>query len=76
MKFALQMDLEQRIGDDHSKEAINKNINDSFKAVHDAFHTNVPKPEYSGTTCCSVILNGHRIITANVGDSRAILINK
>ena len=70
------MDLEQRIGDDHSKEAINKTIHDSFKAVHDAFQNNVPKPEFSGTTCCSVILSGHKIITANVGDSRAILINK
>ena len=76
MKFALQMDLEQRINEDYSKEALNKNIHDSFKAVHDAFQTNVPKPEYSGTTCCSIILNGHRIITANVGDSRAILVNK
>ena len=70
------MDLEQRIGKDDSKEAMNKTISDSFKAVHDAFYTNVPKPDYSGTTCCTLLLNGHKIITANAGDSRAILVNK
>ena len=55
---------------------MNKAINESFKAVHEAFQTNVPKPEYSGTTCCTLLLNGHKIITANAGDSRAILVNK
>lgn len=76
VKFALQMDLEQRLEKDYSKEFLNKAFSESFKTVHEAFGTNVPKPEYSGTTCCSVLLNGHKIITANAGDSRAILVDK
>ena len=76
VKFALQMDLEQRISKEDNKDGIAKSLTDSFKAVHDAFQKNVPKPEHNGTTCCCVILNGHKIISANAGDSRAILVNK
>ena len=70
------MDLEQRLGDDESNEAITKILNDGFKSIHDAFKVNVPNYEFSGTTCCAVVMNGHKIFTANVGDSRAILVNK
>ena len=70
------MDLEQRLGKDLSKKFIEKSLKESFKAVHDAFSTNVPKPQYSGTTCCTILMHGHKITTANVGDSRAILVDK
>lgn len=35
---------------------------------------NVPDPSFSGTTCCTVLLNGTNIISANAGDSRAIIV--
>ena len=44
VKFGLQMDLEQRLTKDLSKKALDKQLKESFKAVHDAFSTNVPKP--------------------------------
>ena len=70
------MDLEQRLGEDHSNETISKILTEGFKSVHDAFKVNVPNFEMSGTTCCAITMNGHRITSANVGDSRAILVNK
>ena len=70
------MDLEQRLGKDLNKKTLDKSLKESFKAVHDAFSTNVPKPQFSGTTCCTILMNGHKITTANVGDSRAILVDK
>ena len=36
----------------------------------------VPSSEFSGTTCCLTLLHGHKIFSANCGDSRAILVNK
>ena len=51
-------------------------MKESYESIHHAFEYNVPDYETSGTTCCSVILNGHRITTANVGNSRAIVVNK
>ena len=70
------MDLEQRLGNDESNESLTKALTESFKSVHESFKINVPNYEYSGTTCCAVAMNGHKIITANAGDSRAILVNK
>ena len=67
--------METRLDKDHSNEAIAKILRESYESIHFAFEANVPNFDYSGTTCCSVVLNGHRITTANVGDSRAILIN-
>ena len=51
-------------------------LKDSFFSVHDAFKENVPNSDFSGSTCSLALLNGHKIVTANCGDSRAILVNK
>jgi len=32
--------------------------------------------EYSGSTACVLIVHGHKLITANVGNSRAIAVDK
>ena len=34
------------------------------------------KSKYSGTTCCAVVNYGNQITTINVGNSRAILVDK
>ena len=36
----------------------------------------VPDPSFSGTTCCTLLLNGTRIYCANAGDSRGIVVSK
>ena len=33
-------------------------------------------PNFSGTTCCTILMNGNKIISANCGDSRAIIVGK
>lgn len=35
-----------------------------------------PDPQYSGTTCCTLLLNGTHIYSANSGDSRGIIVGK
>jgi len=75
VKFALPIAIEERY---KTKEATRENIrsclNDAFVTVHDTFKTNVPSPEFSGTTCCTLLLKGRTIYSANAGDSRAIII--
>ena len=36
----------------------------------------VPSADASGSTACVLLVQGHKLITANVGNSRAILVNK
>lgn len=36
----------------------------------------MPDPSFSGTTCCTMLLNGTRIYCANAGDSRAVVVGK
>ena len=38
--------------------------------------SNVPGANFSGSTACVLLVQGHKIITANVGNSRAIVVNK
>ena len=48
-------------------------LKDSFKTVHrDLRDSDIA--EYSGTTCCTVLFKGKILYSANVGDSRAIII--
>jgi len=54
-------------------------MTDVIKQAYEALHTSiglqqVTDADFSGSTLCSVIFNGHNIYASNVGDSRAILI--
>lgn len=37
---------------------------------------NVPNCQFSGTTCSIVLARGPQVISANAGDSRAIIVDK
>lgn len=45
-----------------------------FLKVHDDL-INYTDCNLSGSTCCSLLLNGRYLLSANVGDSRAIIVN-
>jgi len=49
-------------------------LKSTFKKVHRDLGRN-EKTEFSGSTCCTVLLKGRTVYAANLGDSRAILIN-
>ena len=55
--------------------AISLNMHNSFISVHNSFAKNVPNPEFSGTTCVTILLKGRKLYSANAGDSRAILVD-
>jgi len=59
-----------------SKCDIDASLKASFISVNQSTARNVPDPSFSGTTCCTVLLNGTQIISANAGDSRAIVVKK
>ena len=75
VKNTLRKELEQRIKKNEHSETIALSLRDSFTAINDAFQANVLNSDHSGTTCCAVMFVGHRLITANVGESRAIKID-
>ena len=53
------------------------NLNDIFKdSIHEIDESLGANAEVSGTTCCSVAILGDKLLCANVGDSRAILLSK
>lgn len=51
-------------------------LTDSFESVHESVRENVAASEFSGTTCCLTLIHGHKIYSANCGDSRAIMVNR
>jgi serine/threonine protein phosphatase PrpC len=52
----------------------NKLIEETFVQLNYKIHnSNKTDPNYSGSTCVSLIYTPEKIITANVGDSRAVL---
>jgi serine/threonine protein phosphatase PrpC len=59
-----------------SKCDIHHSLTTSFIKVNENVARNVPDPQFSGTTCCTVLMNGKKLISANAGDSRAIVVNK
>ncbi len=48
----------------------------SFNKAHEELVRNVPDPQFSGTTCTTLLLNGTKIVTSNSGDSRSIVVHK
>jgi serine/threonine protein phosphatase PrpC len=66
---------------DQASTAVNSTL-DVEKSLIESFnkiHTDMGKSkvsELSGSTCCAVLFKGRTMYTANVGDSRAILVNR
>jgi serine/threonine protein phosphatase PrpC len=51
-------------------------IRQAFDEVENEIKESQHDSEFSGTTCCLVFLLGEKLICANVGDSRGILVNE
>ena len=51
-------------------------LKDSFETLHkDLGARYICNPEFSGSTLCVILMQGHTLFTANSGDSRAILVS-
>jgi serine/threonine protein phosphatase PrpC len=48
----------------------------SFLMVNTELENHVPNCQFSGTTCSIVVTRGPQIVSANTGDSRAIIVDK
>lgn len=62
-------------GADHYHQ-LKQGIKNSFLSVNSELENHVPNCQFSGTTCSVVITRGPQIISANSGDSRAIIVDK
>ena len=51
-------------------------LKDSFVQVNYDIEDNTPDCKFSGTTCSIVLTRGPQLISANAGDSRAIIVDK
>lgn len=51
-------------------------LKDSFVQVNSDIEDNTPDCKFSGTTCSVVVTRGPQLISANAGDSRAIVVDK
>ena len=78
VKFALPIAIEEGMEDNdpETDERMLNLLSDAYVSVNEAFIDNVPDHQYSGATCATTLLNGHRIYSANCGTSRALLVNK
>ncbi len=58
----------------YKKENLNSVIEQSFLEINYDLHTNETFDTlFSGSTCVTIIYSPEKLITANVGDSRAVL---
>mmetsp|Transcript_17791 Transcript_17791/g.27507 ORF Transcript_17791/g.27507 Transcript_17791/m.27507 type:complete len:126 (-) Transcript_17791:527-904(-) len=74
---------EEKVFDfEHPEDASNphkpliKQLQDVFIQINKEVEENVPNCLFSGTTCSIVLTRGPQIISANSGDSRAIMVDK
>jgi len=74
VKVALPQKIEHEIK--VNKSEIDQALTTAFLSTNQLIARNVPDPQFSGTTCCTLLLNGTKIKSANTGDSRAILVSK
>jgi serine/threonine protein phosphatase PrpC len=49
-------------------------LSDAYQITNEKIHKAI-ECRFSGTTCCGVLVNGRHLILANVGDSRAVIVN-
>jgi serine/threonine protein phosphatase PrpC len=53
---------------------INSILVDTFLDINSKLHKSQSlDTSFSGSTCCSMILTPEKVLTANVGDSRAVI---
>lgn len=64
-----------QIGDDDIKN-LAQVLKDAFVQVNADIEDNTPDCKFSGTTCSIVLTRGPQLISANAGDSRAIVVDK
>lgn len=74
MKVALPMKLDEEIK--FNIPNIHLALKNAFVKCNEEVARNVPDASFSGSTCCTLLLNGTRIYSANAGDSRAIVVGK
>lgn len=74
VKYALPIAVEEGLNDE--LDEIKQILTDAFESVHESVRENVASSELSGSTCCLTLIHGHKIYSANCGDSRAILVNR
>jgi serine/threonine protein phosphatase PrpC len=55
---------------------VHQSLRNAFVRCNEELTRQVPDPSFSGTTCCTLLLNGSKIYSANAGDSRAIVVGK
>jgi serine/threonine protein phosphatase PrpC len=51
-------------------------LKNSFISCNEELPKHVQDPSFSGTTCCTLLLNGARMYCANAGDSRCVVVGK
>ena len=78
VKYALHMQIQQRFPKEGQEtfETIRKGLIDAFYATQSSLITQIQSTQYSGTTACILIIHGHKLITANAGNSRVISVTK
>lgn len=54
-------------------KAINKSFEDMFNLTNINLNNSSVETEYSGSTCVSLVYSPQKILTANIGDSRAVM---
>jgi serine/threonine protein phosphatase PrpC len=55
---------------------VHQALRNSFNKTNTELVRHVPDPQFSGTTCSTMLLNGTKIYCANSGDSRCIVVGK
>jgi serine/threonine protein phosphatase PrpC len=60
----------------NSHKEVIKQLRDVFVGINQQTSQNVPNCLFSGTTCSVVLTRGPQVISANAGDSRAIIVDK
>ena len=71
--------IEQKFPKEGSEtyESIQIQLCHAFREVQRLIKINLPNTaDKSGSAACILIAHGHKLITANVGNSKAILVNK
>lgn len=51
-------------------------LKQSFITINTEVENHVPNCQFSGTTCSIIVTRGPQIVSANAGDSRAIIVDK
>lgn len=78
IKKRLPLIIEEKLKnkDHHDKELLYKVLDESFDLINTDLDFVPFDCQFSGTTLCTVLFIGNKLISANAGDSRAIVVRK